>query len=184
MSDQFIKKLNDSESLTDILIQMEDFLDSLDIYVFKNWFEGEIVEGPEVRRYWVSMTLKYDYDKMPDPAGAERLLKSGTKVIFRKSSEKKPVEVKGPDDLEPNKKPKMEDIKIWLVEIQIPRRFIEELDDADLENTDEPGIDAEKVSDARDENIDKEAAFTKEGAKELSGDEEEITDSDEELGGL
>jgi hypothetical protein len=65
--DDFIKRLSDSSSLTDILIQMESFLDELDTYAFKNWFEGEIVDGPNIERHWVSMTLQYDYKQMPDP---------------------------------------------------------------------------------------------------------------------
>ena len=130
---QLFKRLSDSDSLTDVLIQMEDFMDSLDLYVFKNWFEGEIVDGPEIRRYWVSMTLKYAYKQMPDPAGAERLIRHGVKVSYRKAKEEAPVEVKSEDDLEPNNKPKMTKQDVWLVEVQIPRRFIEELDDSDLE---------------------------------------------------
>jgi hypothetical protein len=161
---QLFKRLSDSDSLTDVLIQMEDFLDSLDIYVFKNWFEGEIAQGPDIRRYWVSMTLKYAYEEMPDPAGAERLIRHGVKVNYRRSKEEAPVEVKSAQDMQPNNKPKMEKLDIWLVDVQIPRRFIEELDDSDLElHADDELVDPEDVSDARDENIDDEDAFTKDG---------------------
>lgn len=179
---QLFKRLSDSESLTDVLIQMEDFMDSLDIYVFKNWFEGEIVQGPEIRRYWVSMTLKYAYEEMPDPAGAERLLQHGAKVAYRKAKDSAPVEVESQEDLLPNNKPKMENNEIWLVDVQIPRRFIEELDDSDLElHADDELVDVEDVSDARDEDIDQEAAFTKDGA---DGEEPEEEESEEDTGGL
>lgn len=181
---QLFKRLSDSESLTDVMIQMEDFLDSLDMYVFKNWFEGEIVKGPEIRRYWVSMVLKYAYEEMPDPAGAERLIRHGAKVMYRKAKEEAPVEVETPEDLQPNNKPNMELNDIWLVEIQIPRRFIEELDDSDLEmHVDDELVDVEDVSDARDEDIDQEEAFTKDGPDE---DQEEPTEEsdDEDTGGL
>lgn len=180
---QLFKRLSDSESLTDVLIQMEDFMDSLDLYVFKNWFEGEVVQGPDIRRYWVSMTLKYDYKEMPDPAGAERLLRHGAKVAYRKAKEEVPVEVKSPEDLEPSKKPKMELKEIWLVDIQIPRRFIEELDDSDLEmHVDDEQVDVEDVSDARDEDIDQEAAFTDDNADDADAGDEES--DDEDTGGL
>jgi hypothetical protein len=160
---QLFKRLSDSTSLTDVLIQMEDFIDSLDIYVFKNWFEGEVVDGPEIRRYWVSMTLKYDYEQMPDPAGAERLIRHGVKVTYRRAKEETAVEIESPDDYEPaTRKPKMEQKDIWLLEVQIPRRFIEELDDSDLEiHVDDEIVDVEDVSDARDENIDDADAFVK-----------------------
>ena len=178
---QLFKRLSDSDSLTDVLIQMEDFMDSLDLYVFKNWFEGEIVDGPEIRRYWVSMTLKYAYEDMPDPAGAERLIRHGVKVNYRKAKEETSVDVESPSDLLPNNKPKMKQDPIWLITVQIPRRFIEELDDSDLEMyVDDKVVDVEDVSDARDENVDEVDAFTEEGPE----DEEEAADDSEDTGGL
>jgi hypothetical protein len=160
---------------------MEDFLDSLDLYVFKNWIDGEIVEGPNIRRYWVSMTLKYAYKQMPDPAGAERLLQHGAKVVFRKAKEEVAVEIETPSDLQPNNKPKMKQEEIWLVDVQIPRRFIEELDDSDLEmHVDDEAVDIENVSDARDEDVDETDAFTDD-----AGDAEPDAEEDEsETGGL
>lgn len=176
---QLFKRLSDSTSLTDVLIQMEDFMDSLDLYVFKNWFEGEIVDGPEIRRYWVSMTLQYAYEEMPDPAGAERLMRHGVRVSYRKAKNEESVEVESEDDMLPNNKPKMEQNDIWLVVIQIPRRFIEELDDSDLEmHVNDEVVDVEDVSDARDENIDDKDAFTQEGS------DGEDPDSEEETGDL
>lgn len=155
------KRLNSSTSLTNVLIQIEDFMDSLDLYVFKNWIKGEVVDGPNIRRYWVSMTLKYDYKDMPDPQGALRLTKHGAKVFFKEAKEEKPIVIDSYDDFRPNtKKPKMKLEKIWLIEIQVPRKFIEELDDGDLEYYDSSEIDSEDVSDARDENIDPYAVNT------------------------
>jgi hypothetical protein len=156
MADTFLKRLSNSSSLTDVLVQMEDFLDSLDLYVFKNWFEGEIVDGPNVSRYWVSMTLKYDYKDMPDPSGGLRLLKHGAKVKFRKGEEEdtetkssldqselqrilavqnQPAQPFGPDNTfgDPNYPDQLPMKKIWLIDIEIPRQFIEDLDDDDLD---------------------------------------------------
>lgn len=180
---QLFKRLSDSDSLTDVLIQMEDFMDSLDLYVFKNWFEGEIVDGPVIRRYWVTMTLQYPYDQMPDPAGAERLMKHGVKVSYRKAKDEVPVEIDSKEDLTIANKPKMQLDTIWLVDVQIPRRFIEELDDSDLEmHVDDEIVDVEDVSDARDENIDNEDAFVDEGGDEATDETE--SDDDDDTGGL
>ena len=156
MADNFLKRLSDSSSLTDVLIQMEDFLDSLDLYVFKNWFDGEIVDGPNVSRYWVSMTLKYDYKDMPDPAGGLRLLKHGAKVKFRRGKEEdtetkssldqsemqrilavqnQPAQPFRPDQTfnDPEYPEQLPLKKIWLIDIEIPRQFIEDLEDDDLD---------------------------------------------------
>ena len=172
MADNFLKRLSDSSSLTDVLIQMEDFLDSLDLYVFKNWFDGEIVDGPNVSRYWVSMTLKYDYKDMPDPAGGLRLLKHGAKVKFRRGKEEdtetkssldqsemqrilavqnQPAQPFRPDQTfnDPEYPEQLPLKKIWLIDIEIPRQFIEDLEDDDLdlydkEIEDEAARDTEK----------------------------------------
>ena len=123
-----VKRLEDTDNLLDIMIQVEDYFDSLDLYVFKNFIDGELVNGPYVKRYWVTFTLKYPYTKMPDPQGGLRLLKYGSKVSYEKASEEVPVPVKSVSDLDPEtQRPKMKKEPIWLVHFKIPRRFIEEL---------------------------------------------------------
>lgn len=153
----FLKRLQRSDSLLDVLIQVEDVLDSMDMYAFKNWFEGEVVDGPHVSRYWVTVTLKYPYKKMPDPQGGMRLVFHGAKVFYQKAEEEKPIEVKSPSDVDEDGHPKMEKKKIWLVTLKIPRRFIDELDDSEIEAYDDElediNVDVDDVSDARDEGV-------------------------------
>lgn len=123
-----IARLSDNDDLVDIMISIEDYLDTNDLYSFKNWINGEIVDGPYVRKYWVKVTLKWVYEDMPDPDGALRLLKHGTKVFFRKSTEKVPVEIKSESDYESGtRRPKMKTVKIWLVDLIIPRKFVESI---------------------------------------------------------
>lgn len=155
MSNELYRKINSSPSLLNILIQMEDFMDSLDLYVYQNWDEGIVVDGPNIERYWVSMILKYDYHKMPNPEGALRLTKHGAKVFYEKAKEEIPVEIESSDDFrDGTKKPKMEQIDIWLVTVQIPKKYIEELDSGDLEyNVDASEVDIDSVKDARDDNV-------------------------------
>ena len=169
-----VKRLSDTDNLLDIMIQLEDYLDGLDIYVFNHWITGEIVSGPWVKRHWVVLTLKYPYKDMPDPQGGLRLLKYGTRVEYEKMKEEVSVEVKTPDDLDPNtKKPKTKKVTIWLVHLKIPRRFIKELDTEDLTLYDEE-LDIDDVTDARDTGVDEESGLTDEGA---------TPGADEELGG-
>ena len=35
-----------SKTLLTILLEIEGMLDKLDMYVFENWIEGEVVDGP------------------------------------------------------------------------------------------------------------------------------------------
>lgn len=157
-----IKRMEKNSSLIDILIQIEDFLDNLDLYAFKNWFNAEVVDGPYIKRYWVFITLRWEYDEMPDPQGAVRLLHHNTKVKFYKQTEEEPIEVKSPSDFEDfhAKKPKKEKIKKWYVEIQIPKRFIENnFDDLELYSDD---INIDNVEDARDKGIDSKDTYVDE----------------------
>lgn len=137
-STDVIKKLDNTDSLLDVMISVEDYLDSLDLFVFKHWIDGEIVDGPYVKRHWVIFTAKYDYKDMPDPQGGLRLLKYGSKVSFEKATEEVPIDVKSADDLDPEtRRPKMNKVPVWLVHFKIPRRFIEDLDIEGLDLHDE-----------------------------------------------
>jgi hypothetical protein len=175
MADDFIDRLSSSSSLTDILIQMESFIDDLDTYAFKNWFEGELVDGPNVERHWVSMTLQYDYNQMPDPDGGIRLLKYGAIVIFKKAKKEDTESHKQEDirninsqysytnngnnridDILSRQKPQLK--TVWLVTIKIPRHFIDELEQMDDMLDD--GIDTEHVQAARDSDLQAKDAYS------------------------
>lgn len=143
------EKINDSPHLLDILIQMEDVLDSLDIYVFANWMKGRVVEGPIVRRYWFDFTLRYPIDKMPDPRGAMRLLKHGVRVDFNKVT----VEPKNTnEDSDPGKPTH------WEVTISIPKRLVADMNAAELDFYDDE-IDLEDVQDAQDSGMNDETGM-------------------------
>ena len=65
------------ESVLHTLLDFEDVLERTNIYAYDNWSAGEIALGPDIDKYWVTVTLMYPHRLMPDPAGAERLLKIG-----------------------------------------------------------------------------------------------------------
>lgn len=145
--------LQDSPHLLDILVQMEDVLDSMDLYVFKNWIRGQVAEGPIVRRYWLSMTLKYAYDEMPDPRGALRLLKHGVRVDFE--------EAKYDDKKAKNNDVENDDNKVWLVHVSIPRRLVVQMNDASHDFYDDE-VDIDQVEDAKDAGLGDETAYQSE----------------------
>lgn len=159
-----LEKITDSPHLLDVLLQMEDVLDSLDVYVFKNWYRGEVVEGPKVRRYWLDFTLKYDLDRMPDPKAALRLMKHGARVDFWKAKYGKEGEFEDAQVTEAEmeeheageKNPDSEDF--WLVRISIPRRLVAQMSAEELDFYDEE-VDVEDVEDAQDTGIDDESAY-------------------------
>jgi len=52
-----------------ILKDYERVMDELDLYVFENWHEGELLEGPKDSRHFVTCSFMWPQDKMPDPLG-------------------------------------------------------------------------------------------------------------------
>lgn len=127
-AEKVIARLSDNTDLVDVMISIEDYLDTNDLYGFKNWIDGEVVGGPFVKKYWVKVILKWPYKKMPDPSAGLRLLKHGTKVKYMTGSEEIPIKVKTADDYQPGThKPRTKKVKVWLVELMIPRRFVESL---------------------------------------------------------
>lgn len=147
-----LEKLEDSDHLLDTLLGVENVLDSLDVYCYRNWFDGEVVEGPIVRRHWVSVSLLYPIDKMPDPRAALRLLKHGVQVEFNRVKRAKsptPAELQPTEPEEPTN---------WLVKLTVPQRLLDQTEEAKLEIYDDE-VDTDDVSDAQDTGLDNESQY-------------------------
>ena len=130
---QTLDNLVDSSSDLNVLIDFEEVLDNLNIYSYKNWEYGEVIAGPEVTKYWVTVTLMYPYKLMPDPDAAMRLIKHGARVFYGKETFIEPVKITSPEDLQAadadgKRKPKRIKKPIWLVTIEMPRQFVNEFD--------------------------------------------------------
>ena len=146
-----------NENVLDILMEFEKTFDTLDMYVYKNWIKGEIVEGPEISRYWVTVTLMYPYKLMPDPAGAERLMDHGCKVSYGKDILKYVGKIVGQDSYETDEngklKAKLLETPVWLVKVEMPRHFVDEIQ-TDKVDTYNGTVDMDDVTGAYDENLD------------------------------
>jgi hypothetical protein len=123
-----IQTLASDDSSFKILKDFERVLDDLDLYVFKNWEDGELLAGPNVSRYFVSCKFMWPEKDMPDPEGAERLLDYGCKVTFQKNKILVPRKVRKPSDFRPGtKKGKIDPHPIWVVEITIPKKLMQDI---------------------------------------------------------
>ena len=108
-----------------ILKDFERVVDELDVYVFKNWGDGELLSGPVDSRHFVTCSFMWPADKMPDPIGGKRLTDKGCKVTFKKDELLKPRKIKGPEDYRPGTtKGKIDAHDIWVVEIRMPKQLI------------------------------------------------------------
>jgi hypothetical protein len=119
-----IDDLYENNTSLAVLKDFERVIDELDIYVYKNWEDGELAYGPQVDRHWITAGFMWPKDRMPDPVGAKRLLDLGCKVKYEKSHIVEPRKIKSPDDFRPGtKKGRLDRNPIWIVEIQMPKKI-------------------------------------------------------------
>jgi hypothetical protein len=150
-----IKGIYTSDGSMSNLLDMERVLDDADLYAFKNWELGELVQGPNIGRYVASCVFMWPYKLMPDPKGALRLLNIGCKVEFAKSKIKVPVEVKNYDDFQPGGNyPKMVNRDVWFVRITMPLELMDDIKEGSIDLADRE-IDLADLEDAYDEDLDK-----------------------------
>ena len=149
-----LRGIDKNGTLLDILLEFEHMLDEQGMYAYKNWKVGEVAHGPKLTRYWLNVTLMYPYLKMPNPKAALRLTNIGCDVKFKKGTLKVPRTVKKHDDLDINKKPKLDSHQVWLVDVWMPRKFV----DTALQGKDEFGgeVDTSELSDAYESGLDDE----------------------------
>lgn len=153
LNDQ-IKKISETNSLLDMLLEFEKTLDNLDLYSYANWQKGEVLEGPILDRHYCTVKLMYKESDMPDPYGAKRLLARDCLVKFRKDDLISPVKVKTFDDItmEPmpdgqvRRKAKTKTEPVWVVEIKMPRRYVDEFDTDVVQADDDSYVDTESLN--------------------------------------
>jgi|TARA_B110000977_G_C10864153_1_gene410966 hypothetical protein len=153
-----VESIYDSNTSFQVLKDFERVLDSLDVYVYANWKDGEIASGPDIERHWVTCSFFWDENNMPDPMGGKRLLDYDCKVSYKKSHLIEPRKIEKPDDIRPGtKKGKLDRKPIWIVTIQMPKKLIADIytgyiEDAFIDPTQTPGItpdaDAQPAEDA------------------------------------
>ena len=113
-----IDRVYNSTTSLQILKDFERVLDELDLYVYDNWIDGELVSGPKESRYFVECTFMWPMDKMPEPKGGLRLIDYGCKVKIGESTISKVRKIKTPDDIRPGtRKGKIDTQEVWLVRI-------------------------------------------------------------------
>jgi len=151
-----IKDVFSSDGTISILLDYERVLDEADLYAFKNWELGELVQGPNVGRYTVKCVFMYPYKLMPDPTGAKRLSKIGCNISFAKGKIKVPIEVKSDEDfVQGTRYPKSVEKKVWFIEIEIPKQLMNEIKEGSIDLADQT-IDLQDLETAYEDDLDKE----------------------------
>jgi hypothetical protein len=123
-----VERIYDSNSAFQMLKDFERVLDELDLYVYKNWMDGELLSGPDISRHWITCKFMWPREQMPDPMGAKRLNDYECKISYQKSYIVKPRKIRKPDDVRVGtKKGKLDKHPIWIVEIQMPKKLIADM---------------------------------------------------------
>jgi len=122
-----IKKIYASDNVINSLVNMEKVMDDVNVYAYKNWSQGELVDGPHETKYDVTATFMWEQNQMPDPEAGKRLLNVGGKVEFKRDIKLTPRKIKSYNDFRPGtRKAKLDEHPVWLVKITLPKTVIED----------------------------------------------------------
>ena len=147
------------------LLDFERVLDELDMYAFKNWSIGELVEGPDIGKYKVRCIFMWPLNLMPDPRGARRLLPFDCDVKYKKTKMKVPIKIEDPSDYRPGThKAKIKEVPVWLVEISMPKALMNDIRTGSIELEDQD-IDLADLDDAYEQDLDQEEYQNDEAAE-------------------
>ena len=151
-----IRDIYMSDGSLSTLLDFERVLDELDLYAFRNWEIGELVDGPRIGKYRVTCTFMWPERMMPDPRGGRRLLPFDCDVEFRRTKIKIPIRINDPSDYIPGtKKARIIERPVWLVEITMPKSLMNDIRTGSIEMEDED-IDLEELDQAYEQDLDKE----------------------------
>jgi hypothetical protein len=152
-----IRDIYMSEGSLLTLLDYERVLNELDIYAFKNWELGELVQGPEIGKYRVSCIFMWPEALMPDPRGGRRLLPFDCEVKYKKTNMKIPVKITDPSDYSPGThKARIMEKKVWLVEITMPKALMSDIRTGSIELEDQD-IDLDDLDQAYEQDLDQES---------------------------
>lgn len=123
-----IEQIYGSNNSLNLLKDFERVIDELDVYVYDNWIDGELVEGPIESRYFVECTFMWPEHQMPEPKGGLRLLEYGCKVKFAETEISKVRKIRKPDDIRPGtKKGKIDQEPVYMVKISMPKKLMHDI---------------------------------------------------------
>jgi len=123
-----LQVISENNGAFSVVKDFERVLDELDIYVFDNWEDGELVEGPHVNRHDITCQFMWPLKSAPDPKGAKRLVDYGCDITYKKDHILMPRKIKDPGDFRPGtRKGKIDAHPVWIVTITMPKKLMQDV---------------------------------------------------------
>jgi len=149
-----IKQIYITDSSISTLLDFERVIDELDLYVFDYWKQGELIEGPNYEKYFVTCKFMWPFKHKPDTRAAKRLAEYGCVVRYKKDVLDYNMKIKTPMDFQPGTKlPKIGKIPVWVVTITMPKKLMRDIHKGSLE-LESSTVDAEDVESSYEEGMD------------------------------
>ena len=164
-----IKNIYMSDGSMNTLLDFERVIDEADVYAYKNWINGELVQGPDVGRYSCTCTFMWPYKLMPDPRATLRLATIGCNVKMMKSKIDVPVAVTSYEDFQSGSRyPKMQENKVWFMQIEIPFELMDDIKEGSVDIAGDE-IDLSEIEDAYDNDLEQTKTENDAGADDMTG---------------
>lgn len=169
-----IKGIFTSDGTINTLLDFERVLDEADLYAYKNWELGEIVNGPIVKKYTATCVFMYPEKLMPDPRGGKRLTHLGCSIHFKKTTIEVPVKIESAEDFKDGTHyPKLVEKPIWLVRIEIPKELMNDVREGSIDLAGQT-IELDDLDDAYDDDLDKEGTEDQESTSNQDMDQPDM----------
>ena len=177
-----IKNIYMSDGSMNTLLDFERVLDEADIYAYKNWINGELVQGPDVGRYTCKCSFMWPYKLMPDPRATLRLATIGCNVKMMKSKIEVPVAVTSYEDFQSGSRyPKMQENQVWFMQIEIPFELMDDIKEGSVDIA-EDTIDLSEIEDAYDNDLEQTKSEDDAGADDMMAADDMTMDAPADSG--
>jgi len=177
-----IKNIYMSDGSMNTLLDFERVLDEADIYAYRNWINGELVQGPDVGRYSCKCTFMWPYKLMPDPRATLRLATIGCNVKMMKSKIEVPVAVTSYEDFQSGSRyPKMQENQVWFMQIEIPFELMDDIKEGSVDIA-EDTIDLSEIEDAYDNDLEQTKSEDDAGADDMRAADDITADTSTDSG--
>lgn len=122
-----LAKISNHETSMDMLMDFERVMNEYGILAHENWIDGELVDGPHWTDFWFMTTWMWPHEKKPDILAIRRIQRLGGSAVMTKDILEQPVRVLEPSDWQDSKtkQAKIDEKKVWIVDVSIPMELIE-----------------------------------------------------------